>query len=74
LTLRRILIFLVMIPLFLVLGILCSGIPPNYEDIRTFERLLPQHNLTKARAEHGKYLRFPDHLWGHGLNNILQEA
>lgn len=20
------------------------------------------------------YLRFPDHLWGHGLNNVLQEA
>lgn len=21
-----------------------------------------------------RYLRFPDHLWGHGLNNVLQEA
>ena len=26
----------------------------------------------KAREE--RYLRFPDHLWGHGLNNVLQEA
>ncbi|KAF8223037.1 hypothetical protein L208DRAFT_1445776 [Tricholoma matsutake] len=74
LTLRRILIFLAMIPFLLVLGVLWSGIPPNFEDVRTFERLLPQHNLTRARATHGKYLRFPDHLWGHGLNNILQEA
>jgi hypothetical protein len=74
LTLRRILIFLAMIPLFLVLGILWSGVPPNFEDVRTFEKLLPQHNLTRARVEHRKYLRFPDHLWGHGLNNILQEA
>lgn len=74
LTLRRILVFFGMIPFFLVLGVLWSGIPPNFEDVRTFERLLPQHNLTRARVEHGKYLRFPDHLWGHGLNNILQEA
>jgi hypothetical protein len=74
LTLRRILMFLAMIPFFLVLGVLWSGIPPNYEDVRKFERSLPQHNLTRARTEHGRYLRFPDHLWGHGLNNILQEA
>ncbi|KAF9475376.1 hypothetical protein BDN70DRAFT_841049 [Pholiota conissans] len=23
---------------------------------------------------HEIYLRFPDHVWGHGLNNVLQEA
>lgn len=74
LTLRRILAFLALVPIFLVLAVLWSGIPPSYQDIRTFERLLPQHNLTEARSEHRMYLRFPDHLWGHGLNNILQEA
>jgi hypothetical protein len=28
-----------------------------------------------AADEDGRYfLRFPDHVWGHGLNNVLQEA
>jgi len=25
-------------------------------------------------AQDGMFLRFPGHLWGHGLNNILQET
>lgn len=73
-TLRRILIFFALIPFILILAVLWSGIPPSYEDVRTFERLLPQHNITRAKVEPGMYLRFPGHLWGHGLNNILQEA
>lgn len=27
-----------------------------------------------GRSQEERYLRFPDHLWGHGLNNVLQEA
>lgn len=73
-TLKRLLIAALVIPVLLVLGILWSGIPPNYEDVRGFERRLPQHNVTAAREAGIKYLRFPGHLWGHGLNNILQEA
>ncbi|TFK50708.1 hypothetical protein OE88DRAFT_1808951 [Heliocybe sulcata] len=77
-TVRRLLILLVSVPLLLVLGVLWSGVPPSYADIRAFERNLPQHNVSlavvAARTGHEpKYLRFPGHLWGHGLNNILQE-
>lgn len=30
--------------------------------------------LTTEMYGEERYLRFPDHLWGHGLNNVLQEA
>lgn len=75
-TLRRVLLGLAAIPVLLALGILWSGIPPDYADIREYERTLPQHNLSLPYPEgqDGLYLRFPDHLWGHGLNNILQET
>jgi hypothetical protein len=73
-TIRRTLTMLSLVPFLLVLIVLWSGIPPSFDDIRTFERNLPQHNLTTAAAAGGMYLRFPDHLWGHGLNNILQET
>lgn len=75
-TLRRFLLGLAAIPVLLALGILWSGIPPDYADIREYERTLPQHNLSLPYPEgqDGLYLRFPDHLWGHGLNNILQET
>ncbi|KAG5727511.1 hypothetical protein E4T56_gene12231 [Termitomyces sp. T112] len=73
-TLRRILGFVVLIPIFLLLGVLWSGVPPSFEDIREFERNLPQHYVTQVHAKGGKYIRFPDHLWGHGFNNVLQEA
>lgn len=75
-SLRRVLIAFAMFPMLLVVAILWSGVPPSYEDIRAFERRLPQHNLSLAapEGEGGSYLRFPGHLWGHGLNNILQET
>jgi hypothetical protein len=62
--------------LTMILTILWRGIPPSYEDIRGYERRLPQHNLSLPfpEGEEGLYLRFPGHLWGHGLNNILQET
>lgn len=75
-SLRRFLIFLSALPLIALLAILSSGVPPSYNDIRSFERRLPQHNLSLPYPEgqNGTYLRFPGHLWGHGLNNILQET
>ncbi|KAH7908564.1 hypothetical protein BJ138DRAFT_1091036 [Hygrophoropsis aurantiaca] len=74
LTLRRLLISSSLIPVFAVVAILCQGIPPSYNDIRHFERRLPQHDLALSSNERPRYLRFPGHLWGHGLNNILQET
>ncbi|KAH0834283.1 hypothetical protein J3R83DRAFT_11652 [Lanmaoa asiatica] len=76
-TLRRLLFCLACTPIFVFLAILCQGIPPSYDDVRTFERRLPQHSvaaLTHPGGRPARYLRFPGHLWGHGLNNILQEA
>ncbi|KAG6868303.1 hypothetical protein C0993_005191 [Termitomyces sp. T159_Od127] len=74
LPLRRILAFVILIPILFLLGVLWSGVPPNFGDIREFERNLPQHHSTQSLAEGRKYIRFPDHLWGHGFNNVLQEA
>jgi hypothetical protein len=71
---RRFLYCLFFTPFVLALGVLLSGIPPTYEDIRSYERLLPQHNITRATEEGHKYLKFRGQLWGHGLNNILQET
>ncbi|KAG6377973.1 hypothetical protein JVT61DRAFT_14769 [Boletus reticuloceps] len=76
-TLRRVLFCLACIPVIVLLAILCQGIPPSYDDIRLFERRLPQHAvaaLTPANDRPTRYLKFPGHLWGHGLNNVLQEA
>lgn len=75
-TLRRFVMFVLSIPVLLILGVLWSGIPPSYDSIREFERHLPQHNLSLPfpEGEHGIYLRFPGHIWGHGLNNVLQEV
>ncbi|TFK37209.1 hypothetical protein BDQ12DRAFT_736355 [Crucibulum laeve] len=73
-TLRRICCILTLIPTLVVLGILCSGIPPSFNDVRRYERGLPQNNATRAQIEGGvRYLRFQDPLFGHGLNNIMQE-
>ncbi|KAG6837082.1 hypothetical protein H0H93_014974 [Arthromyces matolae] len=74
LTFRRILVFLALIPFLLLLGVLWSGIPPSFEDIRQYERSLPQHYVTQALEEGRQYIRFPEHIWGHGFNNVLQEA
>ncbi|KAF7976759.1 hypothetical protein HWV62_5752 [Athelia sp. TMB] len=50
--------------------------PVDYSEIRAYERALPQHNLSLPYpgGQNGHYLRFTDRLWGHGLNNILQEV
>ena len=74
-TLRRCLLFVVSVFSLLSLGVLWSGIPPSYNNIRRFENKLPQHNknLPFPEGQNGVYLRFPEHLWGHGLNNVLQE-
>ncbi|KAG2151541.1 hypothetical protein DEU56DRAFT_880248 [Suillus clintonianus] len=73
-TLRRVLISVTLVPVFLLLAIICQGIPPNYDDIRTFEQRLPQHSLSLVPRNQPQYLRFPGHLWGYGFNNVLQEA
>lgn len=76
-TLRRLLFCLACAPFLVIFAIFCQGIPPSYDDIRTFERRLPQHSiaaLTRVDDRPARYLRFPGHLWGHGLNNVLQEA
>ncbi|KAH8105531.1 hypothetical protein DFH11DRAFT_1518929 [Phellopilus nigrolimitatus] len=74
-TLRRLIFFVLLLPVLLVLGILWSGVPPSYDSVRQFEKRLPQHNLSLPfpEGENGMYLRFPEHLWGHGLNNVMQE-
>ena len=76
LTLRRIALLVLTIILTLTLGVLSSGIPPSYTEYYEYERNLPQHNLElpAPEGETVKLLRFPDHIWGHGLNNILQEV
>ncbi|KAF7421334.1 hypothetical protein PC9H_011857 [Pleurotus ostreatus] len=73
-TLRRLLFAVALVPILLVAAVLWSGIPPDFKDVREYERRLPQHNGNDAMARGDRYLRFPGHLWGHGLNNVLQEA
>lgn len=76
-TLRRLLFCLACTPILVLVAILCQGFPPSYNGVRTFERRLPQHavaTLTRPNDRPVRYLKFPGHLWGHGLNNILQEA
>ncbi|KAJ7704987.1 hypothetical protein B0H17DRAFT_1166704 [Mycena rosella] len=74
-TLRRVFILLVTLPILIMVGVLLSGVPPTYNDIRAYEKMLPQHNITALSVvDPPIYLRFPGHLWGHGLNNVLQEA
>ncbi|KAF5368119.1 hypothetical protein D9757_011585 [Collybiopsis confluens] len=62
------------------------GIPSTYQDVRLYERSLPQHKIRDAvsekiggdgvteRIHRRKYLWFDGALWGHGLNNVLQES
>lgn len=71
-TLRRAVASVALIPLLLVFIVLSSGVPPSFQDIRAFERALPQHNANVTQP--AMYLRFPGHLWGHGFNNVLQES
>ncbi|KAJ3970023.1 hypothetical protein EV361DRAFT_950940 [Lentinula raphanica] len=86
LTLRRLVFILTATFFLLVMGILSSGIPSTYQDVRAYERLLPQHRIREAvsekigrdgvteRIHRRKYLWFDGALWGHGLNNVLQES
>jgi hypothetical protein len=74
LTFRRIRIVFTLILTLFTFQILSSGIPSTYEDVRFYERQLPQHNISQALAHGTRYLRIPERLWGHGLNNILQET
>lgn len=75
-SLRKVLVSVTLVPMFLLLAIFCQGVPPSYNDIRTFERRLPQHSsLAMPKNQHQpQYVRFPGHLWGYGFNNILQET
>ncbi|KIK54833.1 hypothetical protein GYMLUDRAFT_206131 [Collybiopsis luxurians FD-317 M1] len=86
LTIRRIVIILFASLFLLVVAILSSGIPSTYQDVRIYERNLPQHRIREAvsekigrdgvteRIHRRKYLWFDGALWGHGLNNVLQES
>jgi hypothetical protein len=76
LTLRKALVSVTLVPVFLLLAVICQGVPPNYDDIRTFEQRLPQHSssVISRNPHQPQYIRFPGHLWGYGFNNVLQEA
>ncbi|KAF8995707.1 hypothetical protein BDQ17DRAFT_1365342 [Cyathus striatus] len=74
LTLRRFFHLLATVFSLLVIAILLSGIPPNFNDARNAARSLPQHNLSLARAERRRYLRFSRRVTGRGLNNALQQS
>lgn len=85
LTIRRIVFIFSATLLLLVVGILSSGVPSTYQDVRIYERNLPQHRIRDAvsekigrdgvteRIHRRRYLWFDGALWGHGLNNVLQE-
>ncbi|KAK7032506.1 hypothetical protein VNI00_013075 [Paramarasmius palmivorus] len=80
-TLRHILLLLAITPVILVLILLRNGIPPKFENIRAYERSLPQHNMSEAlydpnfsRPGRRKYLRVEGQVWGRGFNNVLQEV
>ncbi|EEB94666.1 hypothetical protein MPER_06484, partial [Moniliophthora perniciosa FA553] len=79
--LRYMLILLLIAPVILLLILLRNGIPPRFEDIRIYERELPQHNITEALFDghlsppgRRRYLRVEGGVWGRGLNNVLQEV
>ncbi|RDB27167.1 hypothetical protein Hypma_004583 [Hypsizygus marmoreus] len=70
----RIILCLALIASLLIFKVLASGIPSTYQDIRKFERSLPQHDLTEALRKGTLYLRVPKHVSGRGFNNVLQES
>lgn len=47
--------------------------PLTFEDIRSYERNLPQHNLSLPFPEgkNGRFVRFSNEIWALGLNNQL---
>jgi len=77
---KRALGTLCLIPIVLcMLVIVYGGIPPSFRSIKAYEHSLPQHDWSKgigsklSGAYEERYLSFPDHIWGHGFNNILQD-
>ncbi|KAJ7765296.1 hypothetical protein B0H16DRAFT_1525113 [Mycena metata] len=47
---------------------------PTFEDIREYERNLPQHRTPGLFTKyHPRYLFFPWEAWGTGWNNVFQE-
>ncbi|KAF9260588.1 hypothetical protein L218DRAFT_1002551 [Marasmius fiardii PR-910] len=80
-TLRRVLLLLVAALILFVSLVMRGGIPPTFDDIRDYERHLPQHNVTEALFDASlqpqgrrKYLRLEGGAWGVGLNNVLQQV
>lgn len=49
--------------------------PPRYEDVREWQRKLPQHNLSLPypEGESGRYVRFSSQIRGLGWNNVFNE-
>ncbi|KAF8890960.1 hypothetical protein BD779DRAFT_1469046 [Infundibulicybe gibba] len=48
-------------------------IPPRHKSTWTYEKNLPQHQCAQTGCPGRTYIQFPNHLWGHGFNNVLQE-
>lgn len=71
LTLKR---TLVLVPCLILFAFLWSGIPPSYDHIRVYEQNLPQHHHSPMPSNSQNFLRFEGMIWGHGLNNVLQET
>ncbi|KAJ8087492.1 hypothetical protein PM082_006323 [Marasmius tenuissimus] len=77
---RRVLLLVAGLLIIFVAIILREGIPPTFDDIRQYERDLPQHNLTEALYDTSlnppgkrRYLRVEGSVSGVGLNNVLQQ-
>ncbi|GJJ11790.1 hypothetical protein Clacol_006028 [Clathrus columnatus] len=50
-----------------------SNPPKTFEEIRAYERALPQHDLSLPfpEGEKGRFVRFSNEMWALGLNNQL---
>ncbi|KAJ8087494.1 hypothetical protein PM082_006325 [Marasmius tenuissimus] len=80
LSFRRVLLLVVSVATIFVVFLLREGVPPTFEDVRQYERALPQHNRTDAWYDatldppgKRKYLRVEGTASGVGLNNVLQQ-
>ncbi|KAF5321801.1 hypothetical protein D9619_000051 [Psilocybe cf. subviscida] len=85
--LHSLLVLFLLIPMTVIGAVLAyGGLPPDYSSVREHERELSDHGRkitsqhswkfasSKEATDDRRYLRFPDHAWGLGLNNVLQEA
>lgn len=72
-------VFFILVTFILSYG----GVPPNYSDLKLAEKSLPQHDWDwrkcyvdskRVGKQDPKYLRFADHIEGHGINNVIQES